>query len=729
MAFFNACLSTGVIVLNRWSLLLALALSLALALPAAAVEPAPTLAWATALGGVDGDAATSVSLTTDGGYIVTGETNSNHTGDVGFNHGIMDALVIKLDGAGQKVWNTTLGGDNYDGGLAIRQTTDGGYIVAGATYSNQTGDVGFNHGLTDAWVFKLDGAGQIAWSTVLGGNDSEGFTAIEQTSDGGYIAAGTTNSNRSDDVGVNHGDNDFWVVRLDGTGQKVWNTTLGGDGSDEANAVWQTSDGGYIVAGETESNQTGDVGFNHGSVDYWVVKLDDAGQKVWNTTLGGNKAEEEATVGRQTSDGGYVVAGKTYSNQSDDVGFNHGEVDCWVVKLDGSGRKVWNATLGGAGDDDANAVQQTMDGGYIVAGKTESDRTGDVGSNHGLTDFWVVRLDGAGQKVWNTTLGGTGIEEALSIQQTTGGGIVVAGYTTSNGTGDVGFTHGNFDYWVCRLGAGSPVPTPVIPAGSFAAYPESGTAPLAVQFLDYTADARAWRWDFGDGGLSDLQYPVHVYNRSGLYTVSVTVTDWAGTTTTKTEYHLIRVTAPPTPAPTPVADFTANTTTGQAPLVVQFTDGSGKAPYHWWWEFGDGSSSTERDPVHTYERTGAYTVNLTVWTALGQATVSKPAYIIVDGDPRVPEANFTMSRTSGAAPLYVRFTDTSTGNPASWRWDFGGTAWTTTRNPAVIFRRPGTYPVTLTVRNAYGWSSMSTNVTVTGAATRPAKGDAISIVE
>jgi PKD repeat protein len=193
-------------------------------------------------------------------------------------------------------------------------------------------------------------------------------------------------------------------------------------------------------------------------------------------------------------------------------------------------------------------------------------------------------------------------------------------------------------------------------------------------------------------------------------------------------YHLVRVSDPVTPGPTPVADFSANTTIGPAPLAVQFSDGSGKAPYHRWWQFGDGSSSTERDPVHTYERTGAYTVNLTVWTSLGQATVSKPAYIVVDGDPRVPEANFTVTKTSGTAPLFVKFTDTSTGNPTSWRWDFGGVTWTSLRNPSVVFRQPGTYPVTLTVRNAYGWSSMGTNVTVTGAGIRTAKGDAVSVV-
>ena len=274
----------------------------------------------------------------------------------------------------------------------------------------------------------------------------------------------------------------------------------------------------------------------------------------------------------------------------------------------------------------------------------------------------------------------------------------------------------------------TPTPTPTTdPLPSFAMFPQSGPAPHTVLFLDYTQNAKEWTWDFGDGGTSTLQYPTHTYTATGLYTVSLAVTDWAGQTSTKTEYHCIRVTEPVTPAPTLVANFSANTTTGQAPLAIQFTDASGKAPYHWWWQFGDGASSTDRDPVHTYERTGAYTVNLTVWTSLGQATVSKPAYIILDGDPRVPEANFTLSRTSGPAPLYVRFTDASTGNPTSWRWDFGGLAWTTMKSPSVVFRQPGEYPVTLTVRNAYGWSSMSTNVTVTGAA-RSTGGRAVSVV-
>jgi PKD repeat protein len=263
-------------------------------------------------------------------------------------------------------------------------------------------------------------------------------------------------------------------------------------------------------------------------------------------------------------------------------------------------------------------------------------------------------------------------------------------------------------------------------AASFSAYPQSGPAPLAVQFLDYTPDARAWAWEFGDGGMSDRQYPVHVYDRSGLYTVTLTATDSSGRIATKTENYLIHVTKPVTPSPTAVANFSANRSSGAAPLGVAFAGTSSPTSFHRWWQFGDGASSTDADPVHTFAMEGTYTVNLTVWTSLGPA--SRTGTFVVGADARAPVANFTLSRSGGTAPLYVRFTDCSTGTPTSWRWDFGGLAWTAARNPAVVFRQPGTYAVALTARNTFGSSSMTKNLTATGSAARSAKGDIIGVV-
>ena len=255
------------------------------------------------------------------------------------------------------------------------------------------------------------------------------------------------------------------------------------------------------------------------------------------------------------------------------------------------------------------------------------------------------------------------------------------------------------------------------PKAAFGVTTQSGPAPLSVRFIDYSSGAVTWDWDFGDGTGTAEHEPLHTFTRPGRYTVSLTVTGSDGTTSTATRYDYVVATGlGPTPSPTPVANFTANATIGPAPLPVEFSDTSSPVPYHRWWQFGDGSTSADADPVHVYERTGAYTVNLTVWTPLGQSTVSRPAYVTVGPDPRAPVAHFNLSRESGQAPLYVRFSDASV-NATSWRWTFGDLAWTTAQNPSVVFRRPGTYEVSLTAKNPWGASVVNSSVTVTGKAT------------
>ncbi len=288
---------------------------------------------------------------------------------------------------------------------------------------------------------------------------------------------------------------------------------------------------------------------------------------------------------------------------------------------------------------------------------------------------------------------------------------------TSSGTYTVTFLAMN------PVEASTATATVVVSSGlqaAFSVYPQSGPAPLAVWFLDYSAGPpSSWSWSFGDGTTSVEREPTHVYAAPGHYTVTLTVTDRDGRTDTAALLQGIVVTAPGRPTMTitlasaPVANFTANTTVGPAPMTVQFAESSSPTPYHRWWRFGDGSSSTDANPVHTYAKAGTYTVNLTVWTGIGTAATEKSGYITVGPDPRSPVANFTMSRTSGVAPLFIRFTDLSTGGPSSWRWDFGGIAWTTAKSPAVVFRRAGTYAITLTTINAYGSSTVTWNLNVT----------------
>ena len=248
---------------------------------------------------------------------------------------------------------------------------------------------------------------------------------------------------------------------------------------------------------------------------------------------------------------------------------------------------------------------------------------------------------------------------------------------------------------------------------AFGASPVRGAPPLTVVFRDESSGATSWSWSFGDGSGSGEQHPVHTYTKNGEYTVSLAVTGRSGEKANATRARFVSVSALSILRPSvPVADFTANQTEGPAPFAVGFTDASTGSPGYWWWQFGDGTGSVEQNPVHLYQRPGIYDVTLTVFGEGGSDAMTKHGLVSVLSDPRRPVADFTLSRTSGPAPLYVRCTDRSS-NATSWRWEFGGLAWTSMQSPSVVFRRPGTYTVRLIATNAHGSSSAAGTVTVT----------------
>ena len=342
--------------------------------------------WKKTLGGNDYDWAYSVCQTNDGGYLVVGYTQSNN-GDVSGNHGDKDAWVVKLGSTGAIQWKKSLGGSGWEEAWSVQQTFDGGYIMAGRANSND-GDVSGNHaGSLDFWVVKLSDIGSVEWQKSLGGSDEDTATSIKQTSDGGYIVVGEAKSTDGDVVG-NNGNVDFWVVKLNNLGEIEWQNALGGNGWDFAGDIHETSDG-YIACGSVGSHNTGDVTGHQGLFDFWIVKLSKNGVLLWQKALGGSKGDWGRSI-LQTSDGMYVVTGTTQSSDGD-VLINNAIETAWILKLNDAGEILWQKSLGGTVGEGSNCIKQTSDSGYIIAGYAWSN-DGDVSGNHGGGDFWVVKL-------------------------------------------------------------------------------------------------------------------------------------------------------------------------------------------------------------------------------------------------------------------------------------------------------------------------------------------------
>jgi hypothetical protein len=309
--------------------------------------------WDRTFGGTGGDEGYSVQQTSDGGYIVVGETES-------YGAGGRDVWLIKTDASGNRVWDKTFGGTGDDFGNSVQQTSSGGYIITGGTYS-------YGAGGWDVWLIKADASGNKVWDRTFGGPKNDFGNSVQQTSDGGYIITGSTMS-------YGAGDEDVWLIKTDSLGSRVWDKTFGGTGLDEGYSVQQTSDGGYIVTGSTES-------YGAGEDDVWLVKTDASGNELWDKTFGGQLDDEASSI-EQTSDGGYIVTGLADS-------YNPGCGKAWLIKTDADGSEAWDRKFAEAVLEAGNCVRQTMDGGYVISGVTEDDWPGSP-------DFLLIKTDADG---------------------------------------------------------------------------------------------------------------------------------------------------------------------------------------------------------------------------------------------------------------------------------------------------------------------------------------------
>ncbi len=349
------------------------------------IDAVGNIQWEQNFGGSSDESFSCIQQTNDGGFILGGSSYSID-GDVGSNNGEDDFWIIKIDAVGNLQWEQNFGGSSHDFFKTLQQTKDEGYILGGESWSID-GDVGENNGSADLWIVKIDALGNLQWEQNFGGSNSDRFSDLQHTSDNGYILGGYSMSNDGEVEG-NNGERDFWIVKIDINGNLQWEQNFGGSSNDRLKSLQQTNDEGFILGGSTYSND-GDVGENSGSTDFWIIKTDALGNLQWEQNFGGSNADYLYSL-QQTNDGGFILGGDTPSNDGD-IENNYGERDFWIIKTDALGNLQWEQNFGGSDDDWFRYLQQTNDGGYILGGYSRSN-DGDVGDNNGDYDYWIVKL-------------------------------------------------------------------------------------------------------------------------------------------------------------------------------------------------------------------------------------------------------------------------------------------------------------------------------------------------
>lgn len=550
---------------------------------------------------------------------------------------------------------------DMDGDIFVIETSDGGFITTG-----QAENIGA--GSCDIYVFKKDACGKLVWFKTYGGAGSDGGTCIYQTTDGGYMVSGLF------EVG---GFYNACLLKIDGNGNVQWLKTYGGGGTEYGLYVQQTADGGYILTGHTDS-------YGAGGADVYVVKTDNTGNVQWEKTYGGGGSEMGNYI-EQTSDAGYIISGATSS-------YGSGGYDIMLIKIDSLGALQWSKAYGGAGSEgDWWIVRSpvTSDKGYFISSYTTSYGAGGK-------DIFFIRTDSAGNVQWAKTYGGGAEEESRFGYLASNGDLFSTGYTTSYGTGGRDYyllrtdSTGNLK-WMKTYGAGGD-------DKAMCAQPTSDTGFVICGNTNSAA--------FGANNYDIYFIKTDSVGNTPCYSASATPVVNAVSPTVQSILPAITspvaVTAPSpsvgnyNPSPTYLCiqcaikssfDYCKNQ------LALSFYDSTSCLPTNWYWDFGDGQTTTSQNPTHTYSVAGTYTVQMIVLdNTLG--CVDTTAHIITVNTIPIAQFSFTDNVCDGTP---VQFTDQSNGTISSWQWDFGDGFSDTIQNPSHLYAAPGTYNVQLVV--------------------------------
>ena len=359
-----------------------------------ALAQAPDTLWTKTIGTDGSDDGNAVRQTADGGFIVAGWTQRPGAGQT-------DMILIRTNAGGDTLWTKAFGDSSLEIGYSLDLTSDGGYIMIGKTSPAVLSSA-------DLLLVRTDANGAPMWTRTYGtesGNDIG--RSVLQTSDSGFVLVGSTTS-------FGAGQSDVWLIRTNANGDTLWSKTYGGSNIEEATSIDRTSDGGFIISAYTLS-------FGAGNVDGWLIRTDAYGDTLWTRTYGGTRPDFPRAV-QQTSGGGFIMTGETLADGQ--TGF-----DVWLVRTDANGDTLWTKRYGEGSDDKGSSVRQTSDGGFIIAGEYRVPPFG------AIPDVWLIRTDADGDTLWTKILGGSGFDQAFSVQQTSDGGYIAVGRTTSFGAG------------------------------------------------------------------------------------------------------------------------------------------------------------------------------------------------------------------------------------------------------------------------------------------------------
>ncbi|WP_281323318.1 T9SS type A sorting domain-containing protein [Flavobacterium aestivum] len=441
--------------------------------------------WEKSYGGKHADYLFDAQPTADYGFILAGSSLSDKSGNkTDNNHGDLDYWIWKMDEKGELDWQKSIGGSGFDLLQSIKNTTDGGFILAGTSSSSKDFQKKDScRGVTDFWVVKLNAKGEEQWQRTIGGSSQDELVCAFQTKDGGYMLGGSSSSSPAEEKNALHavpldakpdlcakseksrGNMDYWIVKLDKSGVVEWQKTYGGEYADLLRSMEQTQDNGYIIGGYSNSTRSGDkTEPNKGIGDYWVIKIDNAGIIEWQKTYGSNGDDQLYAI-HQTQDNGYILGGNSNSTQPlTTLGGNVGNgTDYWVLKLDEKGEVLWSKTYDFGKVDILTSLVENKDHTYLIGGYAQSEnkqpREGLVGKatnlinkdREGINDYIALKIDEKGEETWKKTVGSGGEDILRKLIETRDGGYLMAGTSNSNASKDKNGNIGGNDFWVVKL--------------------------------------------------------------------------------------------------------------------------------------------------------------------------------------------------------------------------------------------------------------------------------------